>query len=465
MRQSLGNAQSPSSPSKAFSRRSVFSAQKNPKNPEVRLAMGKTPPPPTSRPHSMSPLSPAKNGTKKAAAKHNAGHNPPAHAKNSAPSNRALHELSAAARGAGPLGNLNGIVAKPNLPFVKKPIKDADLKNTSAQPAMPNMPKKSFSAGIKGANAGGSGGGSSAGSGGGSGGASSGGAAAASPGQAQGPQGAAGSPQAAGPSQPAPALSDASSGVGVSSATSSGKSRKYALVIGVERYPSFPPAAFAVRDAKDFSHCLRNILGVPKSRLIVLYGHDATAAALHGALTRLSAKGMISADRLYVYYAGYGARRRKNGRSELVLRNAAGSNASFRGYLLARFYRALASLKANRIMVFFDAGFSGPGGRFLAYPGAKKFRNKKIRPPPGKISVLTADAGMGGVWASQSRRHGLFTYSLIQELKKAASSGSGAPQLGVLADAVKKDVAAAAKQRHHAESPKLWTKNRRLKVY
>ena len=84
-------------------------------------------------------------------------------------------------------------------------------------------------------------------------------------------------------------------------------SRIFALIIGIDAYPSLPKLNGAVNDAKDVEGFLKSNLDVPEDRILHLHDAEATREKIINAFEQLSMENKILMDDpILIYYAGHG---------------------------------------------------------------------------------------------------------------------------------------------------------------
>ncbi|MBC7922478.1 MAG: caspase family protein [Ferruginibacter sp.] len=216
---------------------------------------------------------------------------------------------------------------------------------------------------------------------------------------------------------------------------------RFALVVGNQAYASVPNAgvdtatsvAFARRDAEVFrEYCLRT-LGIPVEQ--VLFLPDASRERLAQALDQLSliAKGKAGKAELVFYYAGRGLTGSRSESPYLVPVDAErGSTQRCIG--LTEVYAKLSEHPTKRITVFLETDFVAQASE-AKLPADKK-RSALSDAPKGNAVVLAASAASGRAFAYPEKRHGLFTYALLSQLR--ASKGEGT--YGDLADFLAENV-------------------------
>ncbi|HYN22637.1 MAG TPA: caspase family protein [Thermoanaerobaculia bacterium] len=86
---------------------------------------------------------------------------------------------------------------------------------------------------------------------------------------------------------------------------------RWALVIGIDQYPLFPPQSQldgCVRDATEVARVLAERFGFPRRQMTVLLNEQATQEAIQGAMTELAGK-VGKGDAVVIHYSGHGSQR------------------------------------------------------------------------------------------------------------------------------------------------------------
>ncbi|MFO7864028.1 MAG: caspase family protein [Salinivirgaceae bacterium] len=217
---------------------------------------------------------------------------------------------------------------------------------------------------------------------------------------------------------------------------------RYALIIGNEDYSSRQPGLeseidvnFARNDASAFKLYSLNILGIPETNVIFLL--DATSIEMRQAIERI--KLIIKTTRgnadVFVYFAGHGLPDDKT-KAPYLMPVDVGGKTPHLGVKLEDFYAALSKYPSKRITVFLDACFSG-GARNQGLVAA---RGVKIKPRKsvvnGSLIVFSASSGNEASLPYDEKKHGFFTYFLLQKLKET----KGSITYGELADFLKQEI-------------------------
>ncbi len=208
-----------------------------------------------------------------------------------------------------------------------------------------------------------------------------------------------------------------------------------AIVIGVERYRSLPPARYAARDARLTAEYLSRLFGVPRdpAHLVIRTDEDATAGELRKLLAPDGwlARRVTPATEVYVYFSGHGApgspaaREAREGAGYLLPFDGDAAYARETGLGLDELTDALAALPARSVNVFLDASFTGRSrGRAALIDGVRDAAVRVEHPAllrPGFAVFMAARPGQIAGEAPELR-HGAFTASLLEGLRGGADA-------------------------------------------
>lgn len=201
---------------------------------------------------------------------------------------------------------------------------------------------------------------------------------------------------------------------------------RFALIIGNEDYSTYQTGlekesnvAFAIRDAKAFKEHAQHILGVPNDNIIFLT--NARAIEMDDAVRKLNPiiKALGGKAEVYFYYAGHGFPDEKTKEPYLIPVDVSGSNLRF-AVSLKELYGMLTENQSARVTVFLDACFSG-GAREQGLVAARAVRVKPREDRlKGNIVVFTASSGNESAHPYKEKKHGIFTYHLLEKLRETA---------------------------------------------
>jgi hypothetical protein len=169
---------------------------------------------------------------------------------------------------------------------------------------------------------------------------------------------------------------------------------------------------FAKDDAKSFYEYSYSVLGIPKENIQFIL--DANPIKMKQEITlvcekikRLNGKG-----ELYFYYSGHGSPDEKTKTPYLIPVGLEASNID-EGINVANLYAQFTSCNAKRTTVFLDACFTGlsENSKFIT-PVSPTIPNN------GKIVVFAATKSGQAAEPYIDKKHGMFTYFLLQKLKE-----------------------------------------------
>jgi uncharacterized caspase-like protein len=240
-----------------------------------------------------------------------------------------------------------------------------------------------------------------------------------------------------------------------------------AVVVGIDRYRSLPPARYAARDALTMRRYLIDALGVPDDRehLYVRVDADATGnefRKIFGASGWLARRAQPQSD-IVVYFAGHGASAAD--RSPLLMPWDADLNyPAETSVALSEIYAALAKLPARTITVFLDACFSGTTRDGAPLAAGTRPVVVSIEHPallrPG-MAVFAAAQGAQPAGDLPEQRHGLFSVQLFRALRGAADGDADrAITVAELESYLTREVAAAAGRQDREQRPLVIAKDR-----
>ena len=152
-------------------------------------------------------------------------------------------------------------------------------------------------------------------------------------------------------------------------------------------------------------------MGVPTGNCIVY--KDATSAVMRRGVNRLRdlCATTNGEAEIYVFYAGHGQPDEDTKKTYLIPCDGNLKDPTS-GYMLDDFYKAISSMQAKKKMIFLDACYSGQGRAGwieIVYdePSLK-----------GDIVVMTATSGEEKSMPYKEKKHGTFTYHLLNAIKE-----------------------------------------------
>lgn len=189
------------------------------------------------------------------------------------------------------------------------------------------------------------------------------------------------------------------------------------LIIGNENYQNVQNVPYAINDSFEFYLNCKYRIGIDNEQ--IHYCNDASLGQLRKEITWLKQKitSLEGKAKVIVYYAGHGVPDEQSQTAFILPVDGIGSNTRT-GYSLNKLYSELSSLPAEQVTVFLDACFSGAkrDGSMLASARGVAIKVKEEK-PLGNTVVLSASQGDETAYPYTEKRHGLFTYFLLEKLR------------------------------------------------
>ncbi len=194
----------------------------------------------------------------------------------------------------------------------------------------------------------------------------------------------------------------------------------FAVIIGNEMYDNVDAVPYAQNDARIFQQYCEKTLGIPNKNIREYT--NATKGQIQGAIDWLNEiSKAFNKPNFIIYYAGHGVPDEMTKESYLLPKDGYANNLNT-CYKLNDFYEALGNMKAEKIIVFLDACFSGakPSGKVLNF--GKRGIAIKADPgkPQGNTIVLAATTKEEPAYPYNEKQHGMFTYYLLKKMQTDA---------------------------------------------
>lgn len=221
--------------------------------------------------------------------------------------------------------------------------------------------------------------------------------------------------------------------------TSRRAEKTVALIMANEDYKNVTDVAAALSDGETFAQYCNLTLGIPQER-VLLY-KNLTYAEMVGAIRKLKQVVSTLGDGVdvIVYYAGHGFPDEATKDAYLLPIDGDGYTTDV-SFPLKKFYSDLSGLRAENVMVFLDACFSGAtrGGGMLS-----EARGVALKPrtasPEGNMFVLSAASDQETALPYKEKNHGLFTYFLLKKLQETKGNVTLSDLSSYVEDMVKKN--------------------------
>ena len=245
----------------------------------------------------------------------------------------------------------------------------------------------------------------------------------------------------------------------------SGEGQIWAVAVGVDDYvrESIPDLRFACADAKLFSQALTDLLQVPKDHLFV-FSSDAVDPGLTP--TRLNlvyrldwlSKHTRKGDKVLFFFAGHGA----NLDSESFLLTEESDTRSMETLKASALgTKDLSALlqrtPASQTLTIIDACRNDPGGKHQTAAGVDERMPQLFLVGPDQecAGLFSCSVGQRS-WEWDAKKHGFFTYFLVEGMRGSAAGPDGRVSLQSLSEYLAKDVPAATQSVvHEAQVPRI----------
>lgn len=239
---------------------------------------------------------------------------------------------------------------------------------------------------------------------------------------------------------------------------SSGGGEKWAVIVGVNEYddPNILPLKYAVSDAQALYDLLTdpNQGGFERDNVILLTDDTEpmpTRTEILRALTTLR-KAVSPTDTVFLSFSGHGIE--QDGIAYLIPRDGVLDILADEAISMERFYQAFG--KASVQVAFLDAchsGISPPGGKNTDERMGKRMADSIFADATGRV-VLSSCYINEKSWEYPEKKHGVFSYFLLEGLKgKADSGGDGYVTVSEVNSYVTQKVKAWAFQNRKQQTP------------
>jgi len=241
--------------------------------------------------------------------------------------------------------------------------------------------------------------------------------------------------------------------------------RVWAIVVGIDEYvrPSIPKLRYAVADAKLFSQALRDTLKVPPEQIFLMTSdtvdENNQPRFVNIAYRLSSLKGKVKKeDTLIFFFAGHGVTVDKqpyllteeaDTRSELTLK----ASSLHGGDLIS----TLRKLESGNCWVMLDACRNSPGGGEVERLD-EKASSALSQADVGMLQTATMFSCKVGQrsWEWDEKKHGCYSYFLVEGLRKEAADSQGRITLQGLADYVSAQVPGIARRFQAEQTPTMF---------
>lgn len=212
--------------------------------------------------------------------------------------------------------------------------------------------------------------------------------------------------------------------------------KTFVVIISNENYKYEQPVPYALNDGNIFRQYCEKTLGIPADN--IKYQPDASLNDMQTQLWLLEKKmkAFEGEARAIIYYSGHGMPA-DDGKSAYLLPVDGNSSIPKSGLDIAEMYHQLGQMPSRQTIVLLDACFSGArrDGQMLASSRGVAIKRKQ-ESVEGNLVVFSAAQGNETAYPYKEKKHGLFTYYILESLQEHG----GCVSLGELSDYVTKQV-------------------------
>lgn len=199
-----------------------------------------------------------------------------------------------------------------------------------------------------------------------------------------------------------------------------------AVVIGIEKYETLPPALYADRDAEAMKEYLVKTFGYSEDNIVLLTNENATFTKTRAALLgkTLESKMKEGESDVFIFYSGHGLPNVQNKKPYLAPYDCDKGEIQFTAISMSDVFEKLRSLKAKSVTVVIDACFSGqPKGKsqeflFAAKPILLVLESPELLLTNGTTIYSSSGEEMSS-WI-QDAKHSIMTYYFLKGLQGEA---------------------------------------------
>lgn len=214
----------------------------------------------------------------------------------------------------------------------------------------------------------------------------------------------------------------------------------YCVIIANEKYRDVSDVDFAERDGNIFKEYCINTLGIPEKQIRSFI--NASYTDIKRAISWVETMDDISDgnSRIILYYAGHGIPSEQDKTAYLIPSDGFPKDVTT-CFKLSDLYSRFGKLKSKSVTILLDACFSGvnrgSGNALIAARGvAIKPREEVLK---GNLIVFTATSDEETALSYHDKRHGMFTYFLLDYLKQTKGKGSFGDMFKQIHSQVKKN--------------------------
>ena len=196
------------------------------------------------------------------------------------------------------------------------------------------------------------------------------------------------------------------------------------IAIGVAKYDVTDNIIYSTQSAEAFAQLAVKRFGITPRRSYKIIGNDASSGRVKDTINLL-VNNVQEGDTIIFYYSGHGIPSFPAKEPYILPKDKDPNYVTADSDLkLANIYKKLQSSKADKVLAFVDACFSGATDNKTLFKGvaATRIKAKQLRVNSKKIAVLTAGQDKQFSNKFDKKHHRLFSYFLMDSLIKGETN-------------------------------------------
>lgn len=197
----------------------------------------------------------------------------------------------------------------------------------------------------------------------------------------------------------------------------------FAFIFANENYKNGANADYSINDGKIFAKYCQQTLGLPENN--VKYYEDATFGNFQSALKKLKdiADVYDGEAKIIFYYSGLG--NTIDGKRYILPSDVSLASTKVTAISIDNILSTLNALNTTYTLALFDAPFNGAdkSGKMLETARGVKVKSKAPT-TTGKVIAVFGSSDDNNNYANKKCAHGLFTYSLLEQLQQSKGEGA-----------------------------------------
>ncbi len=238
--------------------------------------------------------------------------------------------------------------------------------------------------------------------------------------------------------------------------------RALGVIFGIENYREIPDVPYADEDATIVKEYFQNVLGIPEEHIYFRINETATLAEFRKVFYPdgwLEKRIIPTKTDVFFYFSGHGMPDYQSHEGYLAPHDSDPNFPKHTGVRLATLYKYLGDYRARSVILFWDACFTGgTRNQEMLIQDSRAVFIDAAEFLPKTVTLMTAASGYEPCSVYEEKRHGLFTYFLLQGLQNYGNTdGDRFLRVGELYDYIRFNVSQTALNWDLEQNPTLTT--------